>query len=131
MNSYILKPTNTICPVCRSKDALILWQTSSEESAQHYVLKQKDFKKNYKLTNQIEAIWGKNKCEVNKCSNCDFCYSNPFKAGDEEFYTLAYERKGYPSWKWEFQETFMILKEYKNASQLQLELEMVHLLIKY
>jgi SAM-dependent methyltransferase len=84
------------------------------------VLKEKDFQRHLDLATQIETLWGQNTCEVIKCSNCDFCYSNPYIAGDEKFYTIAYERNGYPKWKWEFEETFLVLKQYKNNSNISL-----------
>jgi len=120
MNSYLLKSTNVNCPVCFSSDAKILWQTTSDQAAQHYVLKQKDFQRHLELTTQIETLWGQNTCEVIKCDNCDFCYSNPYIAGDEKFYTIANERNGYPKWKWEFEETYNILNKRTNNSHLKL-----------
>ena len=31
-----------------------------------------------------------------QCSQCGFCFSYPYVAGDERFYSLAYVRSGYP-----------------------------------
>ncbi len=120
MKSYLLKSTKVNCPVCDSNDAKILWKTTSDQSAQHYVLKQKDFQRHFKLTTQIESLWGQNTCEVIRCNNCDFCFSNPYVAGDEKFYTIAFERNGYPKWKWEFEETFKVLKDNTNNTHLKL-----------
>jgi SAM-dependent methyltransferase len=41
-----------------------------------------------------------------QCTQCGFCFSDPYVAGDERFYSLAYVRSGYPKWKWEFQVTY-------------------------
>jgi 2-polyprenyl-3-methyl-5-hydroxy-6-metoxy-1,4-benzoquinol methylase len=94
------------CPICLSNKSEILWTTNSINAAQHYVLKEKYPERFHLLKSQIEILWGQNTCEVLKCDNCKFCFSNPFIAGDELFYTLAYNRTGYPSWKWEFQQTY-------------------------
>jgi len=45
-----------------------------------------------------------------QCSQCGFCFSYPYVAGDERFYSLAYVRSGYPKWKWEFQITYDLLR---------------------
>jgi 2-polyprenyl-3-methyl-5-hydroxy-6-metoxy-1,4-benzoquinol methylase len=45
-----------------------------------------------------------------QCSQRGFCFSYPYVAGDERFYSLAYVRSGYPKWKWEFQITYDLLR---------------------
>ncbi|MGJ5674891.1 MAG: class I SAM-dependent methyltransferase [Nostochopsis sp.] len=44
-----------------------------------------------------------------KCEDCGFGYASPYVGGDKKFYDLAYERSGYPTWKFEFQETIDFL----------------------
>ena len=113
------KQKNTICPICSSNKYKILWETNSKVAAQHYILIEKDPRKFNLLKSHIENLWGQNDCKIVECEFCDFCYSDPFVAGDELFYTIAYNRSSYPSWKWEFQQTYDILeKSSKNDLKL-------------
>jgi len=107
---YINKEIKCKCPVCKKEKGEVLWEINSDKAAQHYLLKEKDKIKYDKLVNHIETLWTGDKAEVVSCLNCGLCYSNPFVAGDAKFYTLAYERSNYPTWKWEFQMTIDSLK---------------------
>lgn len=107
---YIHKEIKCKCPICKNDKGEILWETNSSKAAQHYLLKENDERKYHELVNHIEILWGGEKVEVVSCLNCGLCYSNPFVAGDEKFYTLAYDRSNYPAWKWEFQVTLDYLK---------------------
>src|SRR5476651_1235013 len=115
MQKYQLIPKNIQCPVCFNGSAHSLWGVSSKEAAQHFVLKESNPERFLELVSHIEVLWGQNKCEVVQCDSCKFCYSNPYIAGDERFYTIAYVRSGYPSWKWEFQVTFEVLNKYSGS----------------
>jgi len=55
------------------------------------------------LARHIEQLWRSHGCDVIQCDRCRFVYSYPYVAGDKRFYDLAYQRAGYPVWKWEFQ----------------------------
>ena len=85
------------------------------------MLQEKHHERFSELVSHIEGLWGKNTCEVVQCDKCGFCYSNPYIAGDMQFYNLAYDRCGYPTWKWEFQLTYDVLKKFsKNISLLEI-----------
>ena len=115
---------NIKCPVCCANEAHLLWSVSSKQAAQHFILKEKQSERFLKLVSHIESLWGQDICEVVQCNNCGFCYSNPYVAGDKQFYTLAYERSpgGYPTWKWEYQITYETLKMFLKPEATLLEI---------
>jgi len=116
MENYQQTQKKITCPVCYATNAHLLWSTSSMQAAQHFVLKEKHPERFLKLVSQIEILWGQNTCDVVRCDKCGFYYSNPFIAGDEQFYSLAYVRTGYPIWKWEFQQTYDVLNKCSGAN---------------
>jgi 2-polyprenyl-3-methyl-5-hydroxy-6-metoxy-1,4-benzoquinol methylase len=111
MRHYQLTSTEAICPICHSKKAHLLWSVNSDEAAQHYVLKEADPQRFQELTAHIKKLWQQDTCDIVRCGHCEFCYSYPYIAGDDRFYTLAYDRSGYPTWKWEHQLTYDALKK--------------------
>jgi SAM-dependent methyltransferase len=122
MRNYLLIACQRSCPVCYSKNAHILWVLNSNQAAQHFVLKEVAQERFLELVAHIEKLWGQENCEVVQCDNCGFCYSNPFIAGDERFYTLAYKRYKYPRWKWEYQVTYEVLLNQARPDHKLLEL---------
>jgi 2-polyprenyl-3-methyl-5-hydroxy-6-metoxy-1,4-benzoquinol methylase len=119
MHKYLLTPCQRSCPVCYFADARILWKINSTQAAQHFVLKEVEPERYQGLVAHIEKLWGQDNCEVVQCNNCGFCYSNPYIGGDERFYTLAYDRSKYPSWKWEHQLTYdVLLKQIKPGNKI-------------
>jgi SAM-dependent methyltransferase len=116
------KHQNGGCPVCLTYEAQPIWRVNSDQAAQHFVLKEKSPERFFKLMAHIESLWGQGYCEVLKCKNCGFYYSSPYVAGDEKFYSLAYDRDGYPSWKWEFQLTYLFLRNSFDKSRKLLEI---------
>ncbi len=122
MHSYQQVPKIIRCPVCFTNSAHRLWSASSQQAAQHFVLQEKYPVRYFELVSHIEVLWGQKTCEFVQCENCKFCFSHPYIAGDERFYTLAYERSGYPSWKWEFQLTYDVLKTFSSADLKLMEI---------
>lgn len=110
MRAYANLPVEAGCPICNATSAQMLWEVSSKDAAQHYVLKEADEARFDKLVRSIESRWRKSSCRVVRCDSCDFVYSDPYVAGDGNFYGLAYQRTGYPKWKWEYQITHDVLK---------------------
>lgn len=101
------------CPVCHETDALKLWETTTREAAQHFVLRTRDEGRNALLESHIAELWKGSSCQVLECTTCGFCFAHPFVAGDERFYTLAYDRAlpdSYPKWKWEYERTLAALR---------------------
>ena len=111
MQKYQRIPKMIKCPVCCHDNAQVLWCVSSKQATQHFVLQEKYPERFLALMAKIESLWGQNTCEVVQCCKCGFCYSNPYIAGDEQFYSLAFVRTGYPEWKWEFQLTYEVLSK--------------------
>ncbi|HBF34856.1 TPA: hypothetical protein DDW35_09880 [Candidatus Sumerlaeota bacterium] len=107
---YELSNIHAVCPVCGSNSVLRLWKTNSDKAAQHFVLRNLDPERHSALATHIKNLWGTDSCEAAKCNNCHFVFSHPYIGGDHHFYTLAYEREGYPTWTWEFQKTFDVIK---------------------
>lgn len=122
MQNYQQIPKLIRCPVCFTNHAGSLWSVSSQQAAQHFVLQEKYPERFLELVSHIEVLWGQHSCEFVQCDYCKFCYSHPYIAGDERFYTLAYERSGYPSWKWEFQLTYDVLNKYSRSDLTLLEI---------
>jgi SAM-dependent methyltransferase len=117
MKTYANGPVRAQCPICDSDAAQMLWDVSSKGAAQHYVLKEADEARFGNLVNAIESLWKKNEARVVRCGNCEFVYSDPYVAGDGNFYGLAYQRTGYPKWKWEYQVTLDALRNVKPGFQ--------------
>lgn len=122
MQSYEQSLKKARCPICCTDNAHLLWYVSSKQAAQHFVLQEKYPDRFLDLVSHIENLWGQNTCEVVQCDKCSFCYSNPYIAGDERFYSLAYVRSGYPTWKWEFQQTYDVLNKSVRSGAKLLEI---------
>jgi SAM-dependent methyltransferase len=50
----------------------------------------------------IRNLWGGNDCIVLRCDDCGFAFGQPLVAGNEDFYTILHEQRGYPSWRWDY-----------------------------
>jgi SAM-dependent methyltransferase len=105
MDHYSLRPKSSTCPVCSSRQGLILYSVDAAQAAQHYILREVDQERHDALRGHIESQWAQPTCDVVRCGSCGFVFADPFVAGDARFYELAYQRTGYPKWKWEFQQT--------------------------
>ncbi|MBF2048580.1 MAG: class I SAM-dependent methyltransferase [Elainella sp. C42_A2020_010] len=120
MKHYQLTPVEANCPICYSRNAQLLWSVDSEQAARHYVSKEAEPQRFKKLADHISNLWQQKTCNVVRCDDCGFCYSYPYTAGDDKFYDLAYERSGYPTWKWEHQLTYDALKDKRNFTLLEI-----------
>ena len=115
---YDLTSVKAPCPVCYADKGLLLYSINSAQSAQHFVLKEKNEDVFFKLKSHIEKLWRGGKCRIIRCENCSFCFADPFIAGDSTFYRLAYQNGGYPTWKWEHQLTYQIIKQMVDTRRL-------------
>ena len=102
-------PSQPCCPVCSSARGHVLYTVDSAQAAQHYVLAEVDPRRHAALKEHIERIWRQPTCDIVECADCGFCFAHPFAAGDSRFYELAYQRTGYPAWKWEYERTLRSL----------------------
>lgn len=110
MAERISAQRNQGCPVCGSMDGHIMFEVNSSQAAQHFILKECDAQGHLDLQQHIASLWDGHKCEILRCSDCNFCYAWPFVAGDQKFYSLAYDRNNYPSAKWEYKVTIEIIR---------------------
>ena len=99
------------CPVCKASTGKLLYTVTSAEAAQHFVLHEVDQNRNKQLDIHIAKLWGQPTCDVLSCEFCGFIFANPYVAGDSVFYTLAFTRTHYPTWKWEYQKTLVAITE--------------------
>ena len=115
---YDLISVKAVCPVCYSDHGLLLYSITSGQSAQHFILKEKDEEVFFKLQSHIEKLWKGYKCRIIRCENCSFCFADPFIGGDSAFYRLAYQNGAYPTGKWEHELTYETIKEMVDNRQL-------------
>jgi hypothetical protein len=97
-------------------------EVSSGEAAQHFVLAEAEPERHHALERHIRTLWGGPRCRVLRCQACGFCHADPFVAGDETFYTLAYRRTRYPREKWEYAETRRALARLPGPARTLLEI---------
>lgn len=90
------------CPVCGEPEGRVLYRRTAEQAAQHFVLREKEPDRHLALVAAIRRLWGGNEVALVECAECQFVHAEPHVGGDEEFYTLAYDRTHYPRDKWEF-----------------------------
>lgn len=115
---YSLTDIDAKCPICKG-GGVLLYPVDINQSATHFLLEKNDTKRFHKLKMHIKKLWDASSCAVVKCNECGFCYSHPYVAGDSEFYRLAYERKGYPLWKWEYEVTLSSLLDLLSNGSLK------------
>lgn len=106
MKEYIRSSVDATCPVCYHPSGHLLYSVTSEQAAQHFVTKQVNLERFLSLQHHIKQLWQQDTCDIVCCDNCSFGFAHPYAAGDYKFYDLAYERSGYPNWKWEYQITY-------------------------
>ena len=110
---YSLLPIEKICPICGHKEGKVLYTARCEDVAKHFLytsnaLSDDDLKK---LSTHISnTLWNSETAKVIKCKSCDFCYADPFIAGDYLFYNLMTHGEAEQAdsvnanWDWEFEE---------------------------
>ena len=107
---YRMEPSTARCPACHATQSVVLYTVRAEEAAQHYVRRETDPDRHDALRAHIGVLWGAEAADVMRCTACGFGFAHPYVAGDESFYTLAYERTSYPDWKWEYEQTLGVLR---------------------
>ncbi len=96
---------NVVCPACGGHDGRVCFSVSAREAAYHFVVAEAEPERFSALERYLDRCWGGHRCRVIECSHCQFCYADPFIAGDSTFYRLAYPHHGYPTDRWEFRVT--------------------------
>lgn len=98
-----IKMKNITCPVCRStKEKEVLGNYTSEMAASYFCPVSRNADRNERLRKSIETLWNSDKATILACKECDFGFGFPFVGGDETFYSILHEQKGYPGWKWDY-----------------------------
>lgn len=91
------------CPVCgNSCSDRPLYRYTASESATHFCPLSRNADRNRRLRDCIRRLWGREECFILRCRECGFAFGYPFVGGDEEFYSILHEQKGYPAWRWDF-----------------------------
>jgi SAM-dependent methyltransferase len=98
------------CPVCESTALTTLRSFTSEEAAGAFLVEAAVPERFAELVASVRRLWGQDSCAISRCGRCAFGFSNPYVAGDEEFYRLAFPREGYPKDKFEFRKSLEVLE---------------------
>jgi len=108
---YELTQVDVSCPACGAQSARVLYSVDAPQAAAHYVIERVEPERFAALVDHLQRLWSSPTCRVVRCDQCGLCFADPFVAGDREFYTLAYRRRGYPPWKWEYRITLETLNQ--------------------
>jgi len=108
---YLNKPTSISCPVCEGQRGTLLYEVTSDQAANHFSFRDGiGSDRHSALRKAIEGVWGQASARAVLCGTCEFGYADPHVAGGADFYKLAFDGTGYPSWRWEFGETIEFLQ---------------------
>jgi SAM-dependent methyltransferase len=91
------------CPVCLAPcPGPALARYTVGEAAAHFCPPSRHADRNQRLANAIRKLWQTETCEIYRCPACGFGFGYPFVGGDEAFYAILHEQKGYPAWRWDY-----------------------------
>ncbi|WP_407666504.1 class I SAM-dependent methyltransferase [Mycobacterium pinniadriaticum] len=96
------------CPACGGSDARQTHLISVSDAASNFVRPWVDEPRHNQLVQCISALWGTTEARLVRCDRCGLRSADPFVAGDETFYSLAYGRQSfhrYPASRWEYKLT--------------------------
>ncbi len=101
----VLSPTiaPVTCPACGTlcSDPPLYRYTASEAAA-HFCPITRNADRHQRLEASISKLWKGEDCTIQRCRECGFAFGHPFVGGDEEFYSILHEQKGYPTWRWDY-----------------------------
>lgn len=107
------------CPICGCAEPTLRFEVSAREAAYHFVVREANPDRFARLECHIRHLWDCETCRVVECKNCKFCYADPFVAGDVTFYTLAYDLRSYPKWRWEYEVTLGEIRQFARHSRVE------------
>lgn len=91
------------CPVCLHVcEEPPLYRYTVSEAAAHFCPTTRNPERNQRLQSCIRRLWQGDDCVILRCRQCGFAFGHPFVGGDEEFYSILHEQKGYPTWRWDY-----------------------------
>jgi SAM-dependent methyltransferase len=93
-----------LCPVCKTAcDSPPMSRYTAQQAANHFCPPTRDADRNARFYKCIVRLWGGERGEVYRCSNCEFGFAWPHVGGDEEFYSIMHEMAGYPARRWDYE----------------------------
>jgi 2-polyprenyl-3-methyl-5-hydroxy-6-metoxy-1,4-benzoquinol methylase len=86
------------------------------------VPRDRDPHRHRRLLEHIRTLWGdRDYVEIRQCTSCGFGFTDPWVAGDAEFYALVHEAKPhYPRDRWEFGKTIAAISRASPSQPLRL-----------
>lgn len=91
------------CPACGMECIeRALYRYSVEQAAAHFCPISRNHERNQRLQAAIRHLWNGEYSEVYRCKHCGFGFGYPHIGGDETFYGILHEQKGYPTWRWDY-----------------------------
>lgn len=104
IHQSVLVNSNAIqCPVCHTVcDSPPLYSYTASQAAAYFCPEMRNLERYQRLKNCIQRLWQSDSSVILQCQNCGFGFGYPFIGGDEEFYQILHEQKGYPTWRWDY-----------------------------
>jgi SAM-dependent methyltransferase len=102
------------CPACGGENSRETHQVHVNDAAMYFVRPWIDRSRYDQLVQCITDLWGTETARLVRCADCALRSADPFVAGDQEFYALAYGQESfhpYPGQRWEYQLTQALIKE--------------------
>lgn len=92
------------CPVCKNtlRADRPLYRYTAAQAATHFCPITRNQDRYERLLNCIIKLWHGNGCVILRCRECGFSFGYPFVGGNEEFFSILHEQKGYPKWRREY-----------------------------
>ena len=91
------------CPVCGTVCSdPPLYRYSASEAAALFCPISRNADRHLRMKAAISKLWHSEECIILRCKECGFAFGYPFVGGDEEFYSILHEQKGYPAWRWDY-----------------------------
>ncbi|BAZ01860.1 hypothetical protein NIES37_58670 [Tolypothrix tenuis PCC 7101] len=91
------------CPVCGTLcSEPPLYRYTASEAATYFCPITRSSDRHNRLKASISNLWQGEECIILQCRECKFAFGYPFVGGDEEFYSVLHEQKGYPTWRWDY-----------------------------
>ncbi len=102
------------CPACGGGNSRETHQVHVNDAAMYYVRPWVDLARYEQLVQCIMDLWGTDTARLIRCADCALRSADPFVAGDQTFYALAYGQESlhpYPGQRWEYQFTKALIRE--------------------
>ncbi len=91
------------CPVCGTLGSdPPLYRYTASEAAAHFCPITRNADRHRRIEASIRKLWQGEDCTIRRCRECGFAFGYPLVGGDEEFYSILHEQKGYPAWRWDY-----------------------------